>query len=86
MLPLRAAIGILGSEREKGLYDSVVKGRSKFIKYIPIILIGFFISALYVYLMSFSTSPLFPYYFGGDSAPNNRKSMVFRENSLSRYV
>ena len=68
MLPLRAAIGILGSEREKGLYDSVVKGRSKFIKYIPIILIGFFISALYVYLMSFSTSPLFPYYFGGDSA------------------
>ena len=32
------------------------------------ILILFIISVLFVLIMSYSTSPLYPYYFGGDSA------------------
>ena len=32
------------------------------------IFILFIISALFVLIMSYSTSPLYPYYFGGDSA------------------
>ena len=33
-----------------------------------LIFVLFTISALFVLIMSFSTSPLYPYYFGGDSA------------------
>lgn len=45
----------------------VIAYRNKIVKYILIVL-ALSLSVLYVYSMSFSTSPLFPYYFGGDSA------------------
>ena len=42
--------------------------KNKKIAYLEILIIIFSLSLLYIFLYSFSTSPLYPYYYGGDSA------------------